>query len=197
MLRAVTIVGTGAGLLLGAAIARRAPPPWLQSPEVTAYNEALNRPAIMADEATTCNETLTPPAFIADEPTSTPRRPARGDPGPVDEYGDVDPHRKLETMRMSFGLELCKLENVIAYVRDFTGLNVIIDAGVRDVVDVERLFPFYAEGLLKEALSYLCAIVGLEFVVTEENVVFITLPAGRAPDTPRDVVARILDEAIR
>jgi tetratricopeptide (TPR) repeat protein len=109
-------------------------------------------------------------------------------------------NRKLDTMKMDIGLETAKLEDIIAFIRDFTGMNIIIDAGVRDKVDLEKQITFKVKDLvLKNVLKLLLSQYGLDFTITEEKVVLITTPdqAGGKPILElhdiRDILVKIQD----
>jgi len=113
--------------------------------------------------------------------------------------GDLTcPNRKLETMMVELGLESANPDDIIGFLRDFTGLNTLLDAAVRECANLERSFPFYASGRLKEVLAYLCCLLELEFTLTEDKVILLTWPCGRErpPQPPRDLVA-LVEQPIR
>ncbi len=86
-------------------------------------------------------------------------------------------NRKLETMKIDMSFENSKLEDILAFVRDFTGLNILLDASVRDRVDLEKAITFKVKDLvLKNVLKLLLAQFGLDYVITEEKVVLLTTP---------------------
>jgi len=91
-------------------------------------------------------------------------------------------HRKLETMKIDLAFENTKLEDILAFIRDFSGLNIILDAAVRDRVDPDREITFKVKDLaLKNVLKLLLAQFGLDYVVTREQVVLLT-ESGRRGD---------------
>ncbi|HUR38996.1 MAG TPA: hypothetical protein VM222_05860, partial [Planctomycetota bacterium] len=47
-------------------------------------------------------------------------------------------NRKLDTMKIDLAFENTKLEDILAFIRDFSGLNIILDAAVRDKVDPDK-----------------------------------------------------------
>jgi tetratricopeptide (TPR) repeat protein len=106
--------------------------------------------------------------------------------------GDEDPallavQRKLDTMKIDLAFENAKLEDVVARIRDASGLNVVLDAQVRDRVDPDRPVTFKAEGLpVRDALQLLLARQGLGYRVTDENVVLLTDPK-LAADRRREI----------
>ncbi len=109
-------------------------------------------------------------------------------------------NRKLDTMKMDIGLEAAKLEDIVSFIRDFTGLNIIIDGGVRDKVDLEKQITFKVKDLvLKNVLKLLLSQYGLDYHITEEKVVLITTPdaaGGKAIleiHDVRDILVKIQD----
>jgi len=96
-------------------------------------------------------------------------------PCTIDHEGEICELPKLRSLRVDTGLDEAKGDDVIAFIRDFCGVNIIVDGAVRDVVDLERPCRFYASGLLlAEALDLLCSKYGLRWSVTEEHVVLLT-----------------------
>ncbi len=86
-------------------------------------------------------------------------------------------HRKLETMKIDLAFENTKLEEILAFIRDFSGLNLVLDAAVADKIDADRPITFKVKDLtLKNVLKLLLAQYGLDYVVTEENVLLMTDP---------------------
>lgn len=84
---------------------------------------------------------------------------------------------KLDTMKIDMAFENSKLEDILAYIRDFTGLNIILDAAVRDKVDLEKTITFKVRDLiLKNVLKLLLSQFGLDYIITEEKVVLLTTP---------------------
>jgi hypothetical protein len=84
-------------------------------------------------------------------------------------------HRTLETRRIDFDCEGAKLEDVLAFVRDDTGLNLILDARVRGRVDPEAPITFKVKGMsVANSLRLLLSQFRLTWVVTEEGVVLLT-----------------------
>ena len=91
---------------------------------------------------------------------------------------DVHPaiRRKLQTLRIDMAFEKTKLEDILAFVRDFTGLNILIDASLRgDEIDLDKLLAFKVKDIkLEGALKLLLYPLGLQYRVTREHVVLIT-----------------------
>jgi type II secretory pathway component GspD/PulD (secretin) len=86
-------------------------------------------------------------------------------------------NRKLETMKIDMSFENTKLEDILAFVRDFTGMNILLDASVRDKVDLEKAITFKVKDLiLKNVMKLLLSQFGLDYVITEEKVVLLTTP---------------------
>jgi type II secretory pathway component GspD/PulD (secretin) len=101
-----------------------------------------------------------------------------GGPGGSDEDPDILAiQRKLDTMKIDLAFENTKLEDILAFIRDFSGLNIILDAAVRDKVDPDKAITFKVKDLvLKNVLKLLLSQFGLDYHITEEKVVLLTDP---------------------
>jgi len=119
--------------------------------------------------------------------------------------GDEDPdllaiERKLATMKIDLAFENSKLEDILAFIRDFSGLNILLDAAVRDHVDPEKPMTFKAKDLVvRDALKLLLAQRGLDYRVTDDRVVLLTDPerAGDGVPASAEEARRSLEEARR
>jgi len=86
-------------------------------------------------------------------------------------------NRKLDTMKIDLAFENTKLEDILAFIRDFSGLNIILDAAVRDKVDPDKPVTFKVKDLvLKNVLKLLLSQFNLDYHITEEKVVLLTDP---------------------
>ncbi len=86
--------------------------------------------------------------------------------------------RKLDCMLMDLAFENSKLEDILCFVRDFTGLNILVDARVRDKVDLDTPITLKVKGLpVKRGLELLLGPFGMEIRVTEEGLVLVTMAA--------------------
>lgn len=86
-------------------------------------------------------------------------------------------NRKLDTMKIDLAFENTKLEDILAFIRDFSGLNIILDAAVRDKVDPDKPVNFKVKDLvLKNVLKLLLSQFNLDYHITEEKVVLLTDP---------------------
>lgn len=86
-------------------------------------------------------------------------------------------NRKLDTMKIDLAFENTKLEDILAFIRDFSGLNILLDAAVRDKVDPEKPVTFKVKDLvLKNVLKLLLSQFNLDYHITEEKVVLLTDP---------------------
>ncbi len=84
-------------------------------------------------------------------------------------------HRKLETMKIDLDFENTKLEDILAFLRDYSGLNILLDAAVRDQVVPDQTITFKVKDLvLKNILKLLLSQFQLDYFVTEEMVVLLT-----------------------
>jgi hypothetical protein len=105
----------------------------------------------------------------------------RGEGSSADAEDDPDKlaiERKLDTMRIDLAFENTKLEDILSFVRDFSGLNLLLDAEVRDRVDPELVMSFKVQGMvLKHVLQVLTSFLNLDYVVTDERVVLLTAPS--------------------
>jgi hypothetical protein len=99
-------------------------------------------------------------------------------PGSSEEDPDILAiQRKLDTMKIDLAFDNTKLEDILAFIRDFSGLNILLDAAVRDKVDPEKQLTFKVKDLvLKNVLKLLLSQFGLDFRITEEKVVLLTDP---------------------
>jgi hypothetical protein len=94
---------------------------------------------------------------------------------------DEDPEvlsiqRKLETMKIEFSFENTKLDAILDYIRDFSGLTILLDPAVSEKVD--KPIPLFRlkDLALKNALKHLLDQFGLGYHITEKKVIFITDP---------------------
>lgn len=86
-------------------------------------------------------------------------------------------NRKLDTMKIDLAFENTKLEDILAFIRDFSGLNILLDAAVRDKVDPDKPVTFKVKDLvLKNVLKLLLSQFNLDYHITEEKVVLLTDP---------------------
>lgn len=94
--------------------------------------------------------------------------------------GDEDPlpiNRKLATMKIDLAFEDTTLEDILAFIRDFSGLNLLLDARLQETIDPSRKMDFKVKDqTLGKVLGCLLAELGLVYVVTEEKVVLLTTP---------------------
>ena len=106
----------------------------------------------------------------------------------------------LEKTKIDMGFDSSKLEDIVAFIRDFTNLNIVIDETIRDTVDLEKTITFKVKDLvLKNVLKLLLSQFGLDYQITPEKVVFITTPdkaGGKAVvelHDIRDILVKIQD----
>ncbi|MDP6959769.1 MAG: hypothetical protein QF645_13265, partial [Planctomycetota bacterium] len=92
------------------------------------------------------------------------------------------------------------LEEIVNYIRDYANLNIVIDGSITDEVDLEKTITFkVTDVVLKIALRLLLSQFDLDFMITEEKVVFITTPqnaGGKAVvelHDIRDILVKIQD----
>ncbi len=92
------------------------------------------------------------------------------------------------------------LEEIVNYIRDYANLNIVIDGSITDEVDIEKTITFKVTGVvLKIALRLLLSQFDLDYMITEQKVVFITTPqnaGGKAVvelHDIRDILVKIQD----
>jgi len=61
---------------------------------------------------------------------------------PDDEWGEVSPNHKLATMKVDLAFEETSLDDILAFIRDFSGLNLVLDARLRETIDPARKMDF-------------------------------------------------------
>ena len=89
--------------------------------------------------------------------------------------GQLSIRRKIQTMKIDMSFEDTKLEDILAFIRDFSGLNILIDATVVGDLDLEKPMTFKVKDLVLEGvLKLLLSPLGLEYRITQERVVLIT-----------------------
>ncbi|MBI4563676.1 MAG: hypothetical protein HY716_03155 [Planctomycetes bacterium] len=109
-------------------------------------------------------------------------------------------NRNLDTIKPIMNFENARLEDILAYLRDFTGLNIHIDQALGDKYDPTKTVTFKVKDLpLRNSLILLLRQFDLDFTVTQERIVLITSP-DRAGGTPmlelhdiRDILVKITD----
>jgi hypothetical protein len=80
-------------------------------------------------------------------------------------------------MKIDLAFENTKLEDILSFIRDFSGINLLLDAEVRDRVDPDQTLTFKTKDLtLKGVLKLLLARFDLDYVITEERVLLLTDP---------------------
>jgi type II secretory pathway component GspD/PulD (secretin) len=86
-------------------------------------------------------------------------------------------NRKLDTMKIDLAFENTKLDDILAFIRDFSGLNIVVDAANASAVDPNKTITFKVKDLvLKNVLKLLLQQIGLDYRITEEKVVLLTDP---------------------
>lgn len=82
-------------------------------------------------------------------------------------------HDKLEKTRIDLKFDNAKPEDVVSFLRDFSGINVVIDASARDHVDLDRPVTLHLKSVtLATALYWLADQVQLKWSVQEGVVRF-------------------------
>jgi hypothetical protein len=107
--------------------------------------------------------------------------------------------RKLETMKIEFSYENTKLDAILDYIREFSGLTILLDPAVSEKVD--KPIPLFRlkDLALKNALKHLLSPFGLDYHITEKKVIFITDPkkagGGNVLELHdiRDILVRLQD----
>ena len=111
---------------------------------------------------------------------------AKADPVLIDACRGITPAdreimRKLDTMKMDLSFENSRVEDILAFIRDFSKLNLVVDVATRGQVDYDKPITLKVRDVtLREALRQSVSPLGLGFYVTE-GVVFVTPSAPASP----------------
>jgi len=90
-------------------------------------------------------------------------------------------YSEFRALKVDLSFENTKLEDILGFVRDFSGLNILLDAQVRDRVDSDKTVTIKVRDLtVKDTLTQLLTPLGLDYVVTGDNVVLLTDPQKAA-----------------
>lgn len=86
--------------------------------------------------------------------------------------------KKLDSMKITLNYDNEKLQPILDYLHEYTGLSFLIDNRVKaEGVDIEKTIPFKVKDItVTNALKYLLEQYGLDFTVTEDKIVLITKP---------------------
>lgn len=121
--------------------------------------------------------------------------------------GDEDPdilaiERKLDTMKIDLAFEDTKLQDILDFIRDFSGLNIHIDGAVLANIDPNKTLNFkLKDATLRNVLKLLLSQVNLDYRITEEKVVLITDPKSAGGGNVlelhdiRDILVKLQDFA--
>jgi len=121
--------------------------------------------------------------------------------------GEEDPdilaiERKLDTMKIDLAFEETKLQEILDFIRDFSGLNIHIDGAVLANIDPSKTLNFkLKDATLRNVLKLLLNQVGLDYRITEEKVVLITDPKSAGGGNVlelhdiRDILVKLQDFA--
>ncbi|MBI2898929.1 MAG: tetratricopeptide repeat protein [Planctomycetes bacterium] len=106
----------------------------------------------------------------------------------------------LEKTKIDMNFDAAKLDDIVAFIRDFTNLNIIIDDSIRTTVDLEKTIPLKVKGLvLKNVLKLALTQFGLDYTIDEAKVIKISTPdktGGKAVvelHDVRDILVKIQD----
>jgi hypothetical protein len=93
---------------------------------------------------------------------------------------EVDPdflaiRRKLDTMKIDLTFTDARLEDLLSFIRDFSGLNIVLDprASLR-LEELSRMTVRAKDLALKEALDFVLSLQGMVYRVTEKLVVLVS-----------------------
>lgn len=121
--------------------------------------------------------------------------------------GEEDPdilaiERKLDTMKIDLAFEDTKLQDILDFIRDFSGLNIHIDGAVLANIDPNKTLNFkLKDATLRNVLKLLLSQVNLDYRITEEKVVLITDPKSAGGGNVlelhdiRDILVKLQDFA--
>jgi hypothetical protein len=98
-----------------------------------------------------------------------------------EEFEENHIRRKLETMRIDLEFKDTSLEDITAYIRDFSGIDILIDVDCKEWLEPRAILNYSMKGaVLKEVLGALLSRYGLEYVVTDDKVIWVTVPSRAA-----------------
>ncbi len=111
-------------------------------------------------------------------------------------------NRQLDTIKMDLDFQNQKLEDMVAYIREFTGLNIFIEQNLGDKFDPQKQVTFRVRGIvLRTAMRLMLDQFELDYTIDESRIVKITTrdkAGGRSiPELHdiRDILVRIQDFA--
>src|SRR6185436_14953238 len=99
--------------------------------------------------------------------------------GDIDRGGD-DPeilaiNRQLDTIKMDLDFQNQKLEDMVAYIREFTGLNIYIEPNLGDKYDANKAVSFRVKGIvLRTAMKLMLDQFELDYTIDESRIIKIT-----------------------
>jgi hypothetical protein len=94
-----------------------------------------------------------------------------------EEVDEVPVRYKLETMKMDLNFENTKLEDILTFVRDYSGIDIYLDVVCREWIDPGTVLSFQTkDAVLKDVLRELFSRFRLDYVVTEDKAVLVTFP---------------------
>lgn len=83
---------------------------------------------------------------------------------------------KLE-MKLDLAFDQTPLEDILAFIRDFSGLNLVLDAAIEERVDPAKRMTLHAKDQsLGRILNRLLSDIGLTYTVAEGDVLLLTTP---------------------
>ncbi|HTF57487.1 MAG TPA: tetratricopeptide repeat protein [Planctomycetota bacterium] len=123
------------------------------------------------------------------------------------EGGAEDPevlaiNRQLDTIKLTLDFQNQKLEDMVAYIREFTGLNIFIEQNLGDKFDPSATKTFRVRDIvLRTAMRLMLDQFELDYAIDENRIIRITTKdkAGGKPVPElhdiRDILVRIQDFA--
>ncbi|HEY3227479.1 MAG TPA: tetratricopeptide repeat protein [Planctomycetota bacterium] len=123
------------------------------------------------------------------------------------EGGAEDPeilaiNRQLDTIKLTLDFQNQKLEDMVAYIREFTGLNIFIEQNLGDKFDPSATKTFRVRDIvLRTAMRLMLDQFELDYTIDENRIIRITTrdKAGGKPVPElhdiRDILVRIQDFA--
>src|SRR5688572_5978130 len=126
----------------------------------------------------------------------------RGADGGGDDPEVLALNRQLDTIKMDLDFQNQRLEDMIAYIREFTGLNIFIEQNLGDKFDPSKQVTFRVRGIvLRTAMKLMLDQFELDYTIDESRIIKVTTrdkAGGRAvPELHdiRDILVRIQDFA--
>jgi len=101
--------------------------------------------------------------------------------------------KKLDTMKLDLNFDKVGFEEALKFIRDFSGVPIIVDAAAAGNLDPNRSVTLQAKGdSLGSVLGRICALQELKFMAIPEGVLLVTNPGKAAEALTGNVPIKVL-----